>query len=43
MVYNTSRETFPNVILAGMFGFQPAELFKVEDPTERNAPKVSFG
>jgi LemA protein len=43
MVYNTSRETFPNVILAGMFGFLPAELFKVEDPTERNAPKVSFG
>jgi LemA protein len=43
MVYNTSRETFPNVVLAGMFGFQPAELFKVEDPTERGAPKVSFG
>jgi LemA protein len=43
MVYNTSRETFPNVVLAGMFGFLPAELFKVEDPTERNAPKVSFG
>jgi LemA protein len=43
MQYNTSRETFPNVILAGMFGFLPAELFHVEDPTERNAPKVSFG
>jgi LemA protein len=42
MTYNTSRETFPNVIFAGMFGFQPAELFKVDDPTERNAPKVSF-
>jgi len=42
MVYNTSRETFPNVLLAGMFGFLPAELFHVEDPTERNAPKVSF-
>ncbi len=42
MVYNTSRETFPNVILAGMFGFLPAELFHVEDPAERNAPKVSF-
>jgi LemA protein len=42
MVYNTSRETFPNVVLAGMFGFLPAELFHVEDPTERNAPKVSF-
>jgi len=43
MQYNTSRETFPNVLLAGMFGFLPAELFHVEDPSERNAPKVSFG
>jgi len=42
MTYNTARETFPNVIFAGMFGFLPAELFKIEDPTERNAPKVSF-
>ena len=42
MQYNTTRETFPNVIFAGMFGFLPAELFKIEDPTERNAPKVSF-
>jgi LemA protein len=42
MAYNTARETFPNVLLAGMFGFTSAELFHVEDPTERNAPKVSF-
>jgi LemA protein len=42
MTYNTTRETFPNVIFAGMFGFLPAELFHIEDPTERNAPKVSF-
>ena len=42
MVYNTRRETFPTVILAGAFGFQNAELFKIEDPTERNAPKVQF-
>jgi LemA protein len=42
MTYNTTRETFPNVVFAGMFGFLPAELFKIEDPTERNAPKVSF-
>jgi len=42
MQYNTSRETFPNVVFAGMFGFLPAELFHIEDPTERNAPKVSF-
>src|SRR5689334_21055212 len=42
MVYNTKRETFPNVIFSGMFGFLPAELFKIEDVTERNAPKVQF-
>lgn len=42
MAYNTAREIFPNVIFAGMFGFLPAELFKIEDPTERNTPKVSF-
>lgn len=42
MAYNTSRETFPNVIFAGMFGFLPAELFKIDDPAERNAPKVQF-
>ncbi|MCX6946196.1 MAG: LemA family protein [Verrucomicrobiota bacterium] len=42
MTYNTTRETFPNVIFAGLFGFLPAELFKIEDPTERSAPKVQF-
>jgi LemA protein len=42
MTYNTTRETFPNVIFAGLFGFLPAELFKIDDPTERNAPKVQF-
>jgi len=43
MQYNTSRETFPNVVLAGMFGFLPAELFHVDDAAEKAAPKVSFG
>lgn len=42
MTYNTTRETFPNVIFAGMFGFTAAQLFQIEDATERNAPKVSF-
>ena len=42
MGYNTTREVFPNVIFAGIFGFLPAELFKIEDPSERNAPKVQF-
>jgi len=42
MTYNTKRESFPTVIFAGMFGFHTAELFKVEDPAERNAPRVNF-
>jgi LemA protein len=42
MTYNTTRETFPNVMFAGVFNFQAAELFKIDDPTERTAPKVSF-
>jgi LemA protein len=41
-VYNTTRETFPNVVFAGMFGFTDAQLFQIEDGTERNAPKVNF-
>lgn len=40
--YNTRREVFPAVVLAGAMGFQPAELFQVEDPSERNAPKIDF-
>ena len=42
MLYNTARETFPTVMLAGMFGFGPAELFEVKSEAERDAPKVSF-
>jgi len=42
MAYNTSRETFPSVLLAGALGFQPAELFQIDDPSERQAPKVQF-
>jgi LemA protein len=43
MVYNTRRETFPTVLIAGALGFQAAELFAVADAAERSAPKVSFG
>lgn len=42
MLYNTRRETFPAVLLAGALGFQPAEPFKIEDPAERTAPEVRF-
>lgn len=42
MAYNTRREVFPSNIIAGLFNFGPAELFKVEKAEEREAPKVSF-
>ncbi|MBP7827044.1 MAG: LemA family protein [Verrucomicrobia bacterium] len=42
MMYNTQREVFPSNIIAGMFNFGPAELFKVEKTEEREAPKVQF-
>lgn len=42
MVYNTARETFPNVVLAGAMGFQPAVLFDVSTPQDRQAPQVKF-
>jgi len=42
MTYNTGRESFPTNVLAGMFNFQPAELFQVETEAEKQAPKVSF-
>lgn len=42
MSYNTAREKFPNVIVANMFNFGAAQLFEIEQPAEREAPKVSF-
>src|SRR3984885_8731825 len=42
MVYNTDREVFPTNVIAGAFNFGPAELFAIEKPEEKEAPKVSF-
>jgi LemA protein len=42
MTYNTTRESFPTNVLAGMFNFTAAQLFQIEDAAERVAPKVSF-
>ena len=42
MTYNTDREVFPSNLIAGMFNFTSAELFVVEKPEEKVAPKVSF-
>ena len=42
MMYNTARETFPNVLIANSFGFTAAQLFEIQAPTEREAVKVQF-
>jgi len=42
MIYNTTREQFPAVVFASMFGFVAAQLFEVTNPVEREAVKVSF-
>ncbi len=42
-VYNTKVESVPSNIIAGMFKFQQATYFEVNDPTVRQAPNVSFG
>jgi LemA protein len=42
MNYNNRRETFPANLVAGMFGFQPAALFEVDEPEQREAPRVQF-
>jgi len=42
MTYNTKREVFPNNIIAGMFNFNEAALFEIEDQAQREAPKVQF-
>lgn len=42
MSYNNTCQVFPNSLLAGMFGFQTAEMLQLDDPAKREAPKVSF-
>ncbi len=43
MEYNTKRESFPDNVFAGMFGFTTAELLQAtESVEERKAPAVKF-
>src|SRR5271154_971334 len=42
MTYNTDREVFPSSLIANTFNFAPAELFVIDKPEEKDAPKVSF-
>ncbi len=40
--YNNTREVFPNSIVAGSFGFMPAQMLEIESPQKREVPKASF-
>ena len=42
MTYNTRREVFPTNFIASTFNFGPAELFVIEKPEQKEAPKVAF-
>lgn len=39
---NIAIESFPSNLVAGWFGFQPAEFFEIEDAADRAVPKVGF-
>jgi LemA protein len=42
MAYNTRREVFPTNLIASTFNFALAELFVIDKPEEKAAPKVAF-
>ncbi len=39
---NTEVQSFPNNIVAGMFGFKKEDFFEIEDEGEKEAPEVKF-
>jgi LemA protein len=41
--YNTRVEAFPSNLIAGMFKFEKAGYFEVDDAQVRSVPQVSFG
>lgn len=43
LFYNNKIQMFPSNIVAGMFGFTSREFFEIEEPGERDVPKVDFG
>jgi LemA protein len=42
LFFNNKIEMFPSNVIAGMFNFRPEVFFEIAEPTERDAPKVSF-
>lgn len=39
---NTRVQSFPDTVIAGMFHFDKAEFFEIDDAAEREAPQVKF-
>lgn len=42
LLYNTSQQQFPAVLLAGVFGHRPADLYILEEVEAKKAVKVQF-
>ena len=42
LTFNNMREVFPSNIVANMFKFKEAQLFKLDEEEEAKAPKVKF-
>ena len=40
--FNIRQETFPTSLIASTFGFKKAEFFEIEEPIEKEVPKVTF-
>jgi LemA protein len=40
--FNTAQQVFPTNLLAGSFGFKPAELFEITDAKDREVPAVDL-
>jgi len=40
--FNIAQQTFPTNMVAGMLGFQAAELFEIKDAAEKEVPKVDL-
>ena len=40
--FNIAQETFPTNLIASALGFKKAEFFEIDEPAEKEAPKVKF-
>ena len=41
--FNTLRETFPNLLVAGPLGFHAGEYFEIADIADREVPSADIG